>query len=56
MSDTVGFVELGRIVNKKISTSFFPVARGILFKDRQAFAYLATAIVLSEIVHRFLHI
>jgi hypothetical protein len=33
MSDTAGFVGLGRIVNKKMSTGFLPVARGILFKD-----------------------
>lgn len=32
MSDTAGYVGLGRIVNKKTFTGFLPVARGILFK------------------------
>jgi hypothetical protein len=33
ISDTAGFVGLGRIVNKKKSTGFVPAARGVLFKD-----------------------
>jgi hypothetical protein len=33
ISETAGFAGPGRIVNKKVSIGFMPVARGILFTD-----------------------